>query len=105
MRVTAGPLAGVATTRAVAGPQPVGIVMNGVDELPGRPSSVRFIDVIVISCGMPSTVTVDGMPLMTESRPPSAGRRATRVIRNTLPAAGGRTTTPSRAGSPPGARL
>jgi hypothetical protein len=70
------------------------------------PSSVRFIDVIVISCGMPSTVTVDGMPLMIESSPPSAGRRATRVIRNTLFAAGGRTITPSRAGSPaPGSRL
>src|SRR5204862_4756478 len=97
-RVTPVPSADFAATRVVAGPQLVGSVMNGCFAPAGRPSSVRFIDWIDISCSMPSTRTVDGMPSMIESSPPSLLRSATRDIRNTLSASGGRTITPSRAG-------
>jgi hypothetical protein len=93
-RVTVVPPAPRAVTRAIAGMQPVGIVMN-------RLASVRFIDSIHISIGSPATRVLDGRPVMIESRPPSAGRSATRDVMNAFSApSGGRTTTPSRAGSP-----
>ena len=94
---------------AVAGPHEVGSVMNGVAAPPGGlPSSVRFIDSIHMSCCPSSGIpTFCGRFVITESSPPSELRSATGETMNTLSApSGGRTTTPSRAGSPaPGWRL
>ena len=92
-RETAVPAADTAATRAWAGLQAVGSDANGAE-------SVRSIAWMNISTGRPATLTVLGMFVITESSPPSAGRIRTGEAMNTFEAPGGRTTTPSRAGSP-----
>ena len=75
LAVAAGDWYELASIVVCAGWHEVGLVMNGVP--PTIPRSVKPSDVIVMSCGMPSTGTWLGRSVIVVSRPKSPGRSVT----------------------------